>query len=272
MLTPSKINLFLHITGRRSDGYHELETLFYPLCTPADEVTVERTDTPGITLKTNRPDIPTDGRNLCIKALLAFCRVAKIEPEGFEIDLQKTIPVAAGMGGGSSDAAAVLRLMQKQFPDVLTAEQLAEIALSLGADVPYFLNPKPAIASGIGEKLIPLEDMPQELPILIAPSPFPVSAKWAYRNRKTIATPAPGQLEKLIEALRACDFATAAGLLHNDLEPAVLNKFPILEKKKADLLSAGACRVLMTGSGPTLFAMFESFAARDRAIAKGANA
>lgn len=268
MLTPSKINLFLHITGQRSDGYHELEMLFYPLREPADTVTLSRTSGSGITLRTDRADIPADGRNLCVKALLAFCRAAGIKPEGFEITLEKTIPVAAGMGGGSSDAAAVLRLLQQQYPARLTEIQLAEIALSLGADVPFFLNPVPAAAGGIGEKLTPLADMPPELPILIDAPGFPVSAKWAYKNKRKVSPPAPGQMAELIKKLRDRDFAAAADLMHNDLEDAVFEKFPILEKRKADLLSAGACRVMMTGSGPTLFAMFDSFAARDRAAIK----
>lgn len=265
MLAPSKINLFLHITGRRSDGYHEIETLFYPLRTPADTVTLRQTGTGKIILRTACADLPTDSRNLCVKALLAFCRAAGIMPEGFEITLKKTIPVAAGMGGGSSDAAAVLLRLQELYPERIAAEKLAEIALAIGADVPYFLNPVPAVASGIGEKLTELEGMPEDLPILIDAPCFPVSAKWAYQHRIAGPPPAPGQLAELIEKLRARDFAAAADLLHNDLEDAVFQKFPILEKRKADLLSAGACRVLMTGSGPTLFAMFESFPARDRA-------
>lgn len=267
MLAPSKINLFLHITGRRSDGYHELETLFFPLRSPADTVTLERTSGPGIVLLSDRPDIPTDRRNLCVKALLAFCQAAGIEPEGFEIELKKSIPVAAGMGGGSSDAAAVLLLMQKMFPDKIPMDELAKIALAIGADVPYFLNPVPAVASGIGEKLTPVEGLPEDLPILIDAPAFPVSAKWAYKNRIPVPPPAPDQLNDLIRKLRTRDFSAAADLMHNDLEEAVFQKFPILAKRKADLLSAGACRVMMTGSGPTLFAMFESFVARDKAAA-----
>lgn len=265
MFAPSKLNLFLHITGRRSDGYHEIETLFYPLRSPADTVTLQQIASPGITFRTDHADLPTDRRNLCVKALLAFCRTAGIAPDGFEITLKKNIPIAAGMGGGSSDAAAVLRLMQEQYPGKVTAAQLAEIALSIGADVPYFLNPVPAIASGVGEKLIPLDDLPDDLPVLIDAPGFPVSAKWAYQHRIAGPSPAPSQLAELIKKLRVRDFAAAADLLHNDLEEAVFRKFPILEKRKADLLSAGACRVMMTGSGPTLFAMFESFSARDRA-------
>ena len=268
MLAPSKINLFLHITGRRSDGYHELETLFYPLRSPADEVTLKRIAGPGVSLRCNDAGLPTDGRNLCVKALLAFCQKAGISPDGFEIGLKKTIPVAAGMGGGSSDAAAVLRLLQQAYPDKLTASQLAEIALTIGADVPYFLNPVPAVASGIGEHLKPVDGLPDELPILIDAPRFPVSAKWAYQHRIPTPPPDPDQLSALIEKLRVRDFAAAAGLLHNDLEEAVFRKFPVLEKRKADLLSAGAFRVMMTGSGPTLFALFESFAARDRAAVK----
>ena len=264
MLAPSKINLFLHVTGRRSDGYHELETLFFPLRSPADSVTLERTSGPGIVLLSDRPDIPTDRRNLCVKALFAFCQAAGIEPEGFAIELKKSIPVAAGMGGGSSDAAAVLLLMQKMFPEKIPADGLAEIALAIGADVPYFLNPVPAVASGIGEKLTPVEGLPEELPILIDAPAFPVSAKWAYKHRIAVPPPAPDQLNDLIRRLRARDFSAAADLMHNDLEEAVFQKFPILAKRKADLLSAGACRVMMTGSGPTLFAMFPSFELRNQ--------
>ena len=265
MRTPSKINLFLRVAGCRSDGYHELETLFYPLETPSDELEIIRTGRAGIEFVSDDPALPRGADNLCVKAVGKFCSEAQIEPDGYRILLKKHIPVAAGMGGGSSDAAAVLRLMQRESGNALSPERLARIALSIGADVPFFLDPRPCTAGGIGEKITPVDGIPDRLPILIAAPHFPVSAKWAYRNWQPEEHAPDNRLDSLISALRERDFAAAAAFLRNDLEAAVLRKFPYLNMIREAFEKLGACRVLMTGSGPTLFALFRDFDARDAA-------
>jgi len=265
MQTPSKINLFLRVTGRRPDGYHELQTLFFPLNTPSDEVEIARTDAEGIAFESDDPALPCDGTNLCVKALQRFCEAAGIAPSGYRITLTKRIPVAAGMGGGSSDAAAVLRLMKNLFPDKVSDIRLSEFAAKIGADVPFFLDPRPKLATGIGEKLTPVDGLPEKLPILIAAPHFPVSAKWAYQHRIAENDGRTGSVDELISALRESDFARAANCLKNDLEAAVIRKFPVLQMIREEFLRLKACRVLVTGSGPTMFAMFRNSSARDEA-------
>ncbi len=259
MLTPSKINLFLRVAGRRPDGYHELETLFFPLKNPCDSVRLSLSGKGMVA----EDGVPGDRSNLCMKALFAFCDAAGMDPAPFTITLKKQIPVAAGMGGGSSDAAAVLRLLQKKYPEKHVP--LAELAVRIGADVPFFLQPCPAIAAGIGEKLTPVYGMPKRLPVLIAAPGFPVSAKWAYQHRTGSENNA--ELPDLISALRRRDYRAAALLLRNDLAPAVMKKFPLLRMLEDSLTASGALRVMVSGSGPTLFALYESFAERDRAAA-----
>lgn len=269
MRTPAKINLFLRVVRRREDGFHELETLFYPLKTPGDEVRLfHAKNARGVTLDTDDPALPADGHNLCVKALLAYCSAAGIPPEGFRIVLQKNIPVTAGMGGGSSDAAAVLRLMQKKF-GCLTEKQLAETACRLGADVPFFLHCKPAFATGIGERLTPLTGLPAQLPLLIAAPAFPVSARWSYAHcRISGASQKNDSPARLIKALRKRDLSAASALLYNDLEPAALAKFPLLTVIRQELLRLGALRVMLSGSGPVQFALFEDFTTRDAAAGR----
>ncbi len=267
MNTPSKINLYLRVTGRRENGYHELETLFYPLSAPCDTVTLE-TDTAGQGgMIASVPGVPCDRSNLCMKALDAFCHAAGLDPAPFTVRLEKHIPVAAGMGGGSSDAAAVLRLMQQKYPGALTQKEVHGIAARLGADVPFFLQPVPSVATGIGENLTPVHGLPEKLPVLIAAPCFPVSAKWAYRNRIAVPDREQDQTElaDLTAALKKEDYRTAAALMRNDLSAAVMKKFPLLQMLEKALLTTGALRVMVSGSGPTLFALYENFSARDHA-------
>lgn len=268
MRTPSKINLFLRVACRRTDGYHELETLFYPLIEPADEVTLdvasEQTQTQFfLESEQGACAVPATADNLCIKALNAFCNAAGLSSAPYTVKLKKSIPVAAGMGGGSSDAAAVLRLLKTKHPDADV--DLPAIAKSLGADVPFFLEPVPSVASGIGEVLTPLADLPDRLPILIAAPQFPITAKWAYQHWQFTENQEKIKLDDLIHALQKRDFEQAASYLRNDLEHAPRRKFPLLNMIADRFNRTGACRVMMTGSGPTMFAMYGSFADRDAA-------
>ncbi|MBO7147732.1 MAG: 4-(cytidine 5'-diphospho)-2-C-methyl-D-erythritol kinase [Lentisphaeria bacterium] len=261
---PGKINLYLEIKGKRPDSYHELLTLFYPVTTFTDLVQVEFSDTACTALSCSAPGVPVDQKNICCKAADKYFDAAGMKNPGLHIHIEKKIPVAAGMGGGSSDAAAVLLLLQQKF-QALTPSQLAETALAIGADVPFFLNPKPALARGRGEQLSPV-DLPDHLPLLILPTLFPVSAAWAYRywNQYKDHAPASSDPELLIRTLQKKDFAAAGKLLRNDLAPAVVQKFPVLTLC-TELFAKTGGSVLLSGSGPTLFALYPDFETQEKA-------
>lgn len=262
MLAPSKLNLILAVTGKRNDGYHELDTVFFPLTEPSDDVSIDfsTSSNEDAAISCDDPAVPQDPeKNLCGKAAKAYFLTAGIKPpEGMLIRIEKRIPIAAGMGGGSSDAAAVLLLLQRRF-HALSQEELMETALSLGADVPFFLDPRPARARGVGEKLTALENAPASLPILIAAPGFPVSAAWAYRRMdlsKAVAD--PPCTERLIQALAKKDLPALAACMRNDLEDALLTKFPLLSRMRNELNQLGALKTMVSGSGPTLFSLFPS--------------
>lgn len=260
--TPGKVNLFLKVMGRRPDSYHEIETLFFPMERITDSVSVVFTEQPGTRISCRASGVPSDESNICWKAAELYLKTAGIET-GMEIFLDKRIPVAAGMGGGSSDAAAVLLLLQKKF-GALDGNAVYRIAGKIGADVPFFLNPVPSVGRGVGELLEQVPDIPRALPLLIAAPEFPVSAPWSYRHLDySVAAKDMRSLESLLEALRKGDFLRAASFLRNDLEYAVMEKFPLLELLKRELAS-GENRVMVSGSGPTLFVFYESFEARKR--------
>ena len=267
MLTCSKVNLSLAVTARRPDGYHDLDSLFYPFRDPSDVIRLE--DAPeasGVTILCDAPGVPLEPeKNLCGKAVFAYCRAAGMDLPGLVIHLEKRIPVAAGMGGGSADGATVLRLLQERFR-ALSQEQMEDVAFSLGADVPFFLNPRPSHVTGAGEHHTPVEGLPEHLPLLLAAPQFPVSAAWAYRHtdlRRAIST--PPCTKELIDALARRDFESAAQFMRNDLEHALFEKYPLLVLLRRSLLEHGALRVMVSGSGPTLLALF-----RDDAAAKAA--
>ena len=268
MLTCSKVNLSLAVTAKRPDGYHDLDSLFYPFRDPSDEIRLEDAPaTSGVTIRCDAPGVPLEPeKNLCGKAVSAYCKAAGMDIPGLVVHLEKHIPVAAGMGGGSADGAAVLRLLQERFR-ALSQEQLESVAFSLGADVPFFLNPRPSHVTGAGEHHMPVDGLPERLPLLLAAPQFPVSAAWAYKHMDLQrAISEPPRTKELIEALRRSDFESAAQFMRNDLEHALFDKFPLLVLLQRFLLEHGALRVMVSGSGPTLLALF-----RDDAAAKAAH-
>ena len=274
MLTCSKVNLSLAVTARRPDGYHDLDSLFYPFRDPSDVIRLE--DAPegsGVTIRCDAPGVPPEPeKNLCGKAVFAYCKTAGMDVPALAIHLEKHIPVAAGMGGGSADGATVLRLLQERFR-ALSQERLENVAFSLGADVPFFLNPRPSHITGAGEHHTPVEGLPEHLPLLLAAPQFPVSAAWAYRHTDLArAISMPPATNKLIDALRRRDYESAARFMRNDLEHALFDKYPLLVLLRRFLLEHGALRVMISGSGPTLLALFRDDAAaksaRDRAASE----
>ncbi|MBO5763280.1 MAG: 4-(cytidine 5'-diphospho)-2-C-methyl-D-erythritol kinase [Lentisphaeria bacterium] len=263
MKTGGKINLFLKVTGKRPDHYHELITLFLPLSAPFDTLDLHE-GADGITLTQNGMALPDQAENLVIRAARAYAEAAGIAP-AWHFVMQKEIPIAAGLGGGSADAAAALKLLQNRY-GALPQPELARIALSIGADVPFFLDPRPAVATGVGEDCRPLSGAVPPLPVVLVNPRFPVSAKWAYCNLDPdrIGAAEPGKLESLTAALLAGDPAGVAAGLHNDLAYALYEKFPLLGIIRDFLCANGALNAEITGSGSSLYGICPDFTARDR--------
>jgi 4-diphosphocytidyl-2-C-methyl-D-erythritol kinase len=252
--TPGKLNLYLKVTRKRTNGYHELDTLFIPTPNVTDTITL--TTANQLTVTTDNDTVPNGKTNICYQAAQAYAKAAGINAT-WHIHIEKHIPSAAGMGGGSSDAAALLRLLQ-QYYQALNDDELKAIALALGADVPFFLNPKLSKGNGVGEQLTSIAGEFPALPLLIIYPHFPISAAWAYRNldSKNIA-PAPiNAIEELLNAWQGGKWNRMGELLHNDLGIALFEKFPILQVLRDKLFAHGACGVEISGSGSTIFALF----------------
>ena len=261
-----KINLFLRVTGRRADGYHTLETLFFPLATPSDTLEADFSAAPGIALEADLPQISADADNLVYRAAARYAEAAGVAP-AWRFRLTKRVPVAAGLGGGSADAAAALRMLEARF-GALGGEKLKRVALALGADVPFFLDPRPAVARGVGEELEFLAGVP-ELPIVLVNPGFPVSAKWAYRQFDLRGGSASsGTLDGMLEGLKNGDLEEVARNVRNDLAPALWCKFPVLTLIRNELTARGALAVEVSGSGSTLFAVMPDRAAARRTAAE----
>ena len=253
METPAKINLFLEILGKRPDGYHDIRTVFLPVSGLSDTVVVEHATPPGFELHCSGLPLPANEDNLCWRAAMAFCQHFHISPQ-HRILLEKRIPVAAGLGGGSSDAAAVLlellaleKLQEREC-------ELWELAAALGADIPFFLDPRPAIGEGKGERLSPLS-VHEPLELLLINPGFPVPVRWSYQHAERPQGMQPLEFSKLMDILQKGSCKEIAEAAWNDLEFAVFRKFPILQMLRSSLIDHGALCVHVSGSGPTLFAV-----------------
>lgn len=254
--SPCKVNLLLNILSKRADGYHELETLMHPV-NYCDRLEFTRKGS-QIQLSCSIPELPTDCSNLVYRAAAGFLERAKVS-DGVSIHLEKRIPMAAGLGGGSGNAAITLLALNQLFDAPLTMDVLQEIAAGLGSDVPFFLQAKPALATGRGEKLTELHPFPalaQASFLLVYPG-FGVSTAWAY---KSLAHPKgqPGRAAKLIELLNTSELKRIGRELYNSLEAPVLKKHPLLSLFQEFLREQGAPAVLMSGSGSTTFAILEN--------------
>ncbi|OGV64406.1 MAG: 4-(cytidine 5'-diphospho)-2-C-methyl-D-erythritol kinase [Lentisphaerae bacterium RIFOXYB12_FULL_65_16] len=252
--SPAKINLYLDVIGRRADGYHEIDTVFLPLDALADTVSLETRPTPGIEVHCDAPGVPNDDRNLCWRAASAFAAAAGCEPR-WRISIAKRIPVAAGLGGGSSNAATLLLLLHRAVSNSLDTASLMDLAAGLGADVPFFLNPCPSRAAGIGERLRPVPCR-VALPIVLLNAGFPVSAAWTYRETDRTTRPAAPGADIVLNGLDRGDSAAIARGTYNALEFAVCRKFPLVEMMLEFLRANGCQAARVSGSGPTVFGIF----------------
>ncbi|MCX8109362.1 MAG: 4-(cytidine 5'-diphospho)-2-C-methyl-D-erythritol kinase [Verrucomicrobiae bacterium] len=257
ILAPCKINLVLNILGRRPDGYHELETVMYPV--PLfDELDLEPANN-GVELSCSDPVLPRGASNLVVRAAEAFFEHSNVKG-GVRIRLVKKIPVAAGLGGGSSDAAQTLVGLNELFGRPLGADVLSELAAKLGSDVPYFLNPGPALATGRGEHIEPLRrfHLFDELWVLLVYPGFGVPTRWAYKALQKFPSAlngAPGRARRFVEHVYAGNLSGAVDELYNALEAPVLTKYPLLQLYRDFLNSQGAIAAMMSGSGSTIFAL-----------------
>lgn len=249
----AKINIALDVVGKREDGYHLLRMIMQSVDL-YDTITIDKIDS-GIKLKCNKHYVPTDERNLAYKAAKLFMETYSIE-EGVEIDLIKNIPVSAGLAGGSTDAAGVLKIMNKIFNINASEEELKSLGLKLGADVPYCISGGTALCEGIGEKITQLKPFKDKILVLIKP-PFGVSTKEVYKEfnlSKAIFHP---NIEELIKAMEKDDIYFVSDNMKNLLENVTLKKHRVITNIKEDVKSTGSIGTMMSGSGPTVFAFFD---------------
>ncbi len=246
--SPAKVNLTLRVLGKRADGYHDILSLMQriSLC---DEMLFSPTAC-GIVVRCPDSSLPEDGGNIAYRAAAAFLSRTET-PSGVEITIRKKIPVAAGLGGGSSNAATTLMALNEIAGNPLTRKELMTMGAGLGADVPFFIFGAPAWASGVGDHLIEAAPLPPLWFVLVNPG-FPVSTKMVYENLTlgltnqaiSYSIPRFSTLEELI------------GGLTNDLEKVTLRRHPVLDHIKTLLFENGARGALMSGSGPTVFGIF----------------
>lgn len=250
---PAKLNIGLKLTGRRSDGYHELISIMVPISL-FDYLDFRLTSN-NIKLICNGDYlVPADERNLAYRAAQDFFILAGIHNQGLTIHLTKKIPVEAGLGGGSSDAAATLLALNNIFDHPLTFNELHNTAVRLGADVAFFLERSPCIAKGIGDILEPIRNWPRYWYVIITPK-LNISTSWVYQSLNLKLTTC--KFSFIIDQLRRGEIDLNA-LMVNDLEPIVISHFPLIGALKEALLKAGAIGALMSGSGSSVFGIFTS--------------
>jgi 4-diphosphocytidyl-2-C-methyl-D-erythritol kinase len=264
---PAKINLFLKILGKRKDGFHELETLMQKVSL-YDELELRRISEPGIHIHCPNADLPDDSNNIAVRAAQLFLDETGNRDQGISIVLHKNIPVAAGLGGGSSNAAAVLNGLDQLLTTNCSREQLAELSGRIGSDVPLFVHSfSAAHATGRGEQLVRAPSLTGYHILLVNPG-IPVSTKWAYENFS-----ASEEKNTLTEEQKTSTFSCSKKCrqqatpekprkfripedLYNDLERVTIKRHPALQELKNQLLANGATGAMMSGSGSTVFGLF----------------
>ena len=268
--SPCKVNLLLNILGKRADGFHELETVMHPVHL-FDHLDFARTPR-GFHLTCSDPTLPTDAGNLVQRAAMLFFQKTEIR-DGVSIHLEKKIPMAAGLGGGSGNAATTLLGLNEIFDNPLSAGALRDIAATLGSDIPFFLQSKPGLGTGRGEKIESLDFFPAMAGaafVLIHPG-FGISTPWAYQNLARFPNAlngAPGRARKLISLLQAADLRAAGAEFYNSLEAPALEKYPLLSLFQKFFLDNGASATLMSGSGSTTFALAQNLLAAEQLAEK----
>lgn len=257
-----KINLGLDVLGRRENGYHDVRMVMQTLYL-YDQITIEKTEKPGIELSTNLFYLPVNENNLAYRAADLLMQEFGVE-EGVKITLEKHIPVAAGMAGGSSNAAAVLYGINRMFSLGLSQEELMERGVKLGADVPYCIMRGTVLAEGIGEILTPLPAMPR-CTVLVAKPPISVSTKLVYEKLDAHEIESHPDIDGVLEGLERQDLKKIASSMGNVLERVTVEEYPVIEEIKEMMKANGALNAMMSGSGPTVFGLYS-----DKRMAKEA--
>ena len=260
----AKLNLSLDILGRRSDGYHDLRMVMQSIDL-SDTVDVELREGQGITLVTNLNYLPRDNSNIAVKAAEVFFRETGIQPVGLTIRVDKRIPVSAGMAGGSSDGAAVLRLLRRLLAPDLPPRRLEEIGALVGSDVPYCVRGGTVLAEGRGEVLTDLPPLPPCHLVICKPS-FPISTPELFAQVRLKRLKCHPDTAGLTSALTAGDLGAVCRRVYNVFEDVLPRKYREVGEIKSRLWEMDACAVVMTGSGPTVFAIFLDEAAAARAV------
>ncbi len=251
----AKINIGLDVLGKRPDGYHDVSMIMQSVDLH-DTVTIRKTRFKSITVDTNLYFLPTDRRNLAYKAVEVFDGHHPIRC-GLNIFINKRIPVAAGLAGGSTDAAAVLTGLNKMFQAGLSAEELMKLGVRIGADVPYCLLMGTALSEGIGEILKPIKPLPDCHILLVKPN-ISVSTKYVYENLRLNDSIRHPDIPAMIEAIEESDLYRLASLMENILETITIKEYPIIGGIKEKMKDLNALASVLSGSGPTVFGIFDS--------------
>lgn len=250
----AKINLGLDVVRRRDDGYHEVRMIMQTI-NLFDRLEIKKIKEPVIKIHTNLFFLPVNENNLVYKAAKLLIDEFGIQ-EGVSVGLTKKIPVAAGMAGGSTDAAAMLFGMNRLFGLGLSKKQLMERGVKIGADVPYCIMRGTALAEGIGDKLSPLPAM-VKCPVLIAKPQISVSTKFVYQNLKLDDKTVHPDIDRLIEDIRNKDLKAVSDHMGNVLESVTIPNYPVISQIKEQMVDSGAVGSMMSGSGPTVFGLFD---------------
>lgn len=261
----AKINLGLDVTGRREDGYHIVRMIMQNVDI-YDTLTFEKNDLGKIRLTANKDTIPTDEHNLIYKVCALLMEKYDIK-EGVDVHLEKRIPVAAGMAGGSTDGAAAFYGMKELFALPITKEEMCEMAVKLGADIPYCIMGGTMLSEGIGEVLTALPDMP-DCYILVGKPDINVSTGWVYTELDSKEIEFHPDIDGMCDAIGSGDLGGVCQRLSNVLEPVTKSKYDIIGKIEALMEDCGAVRSIMTGSGPTVFGIFDDEAKLKQAYDK----
>ncbi len=250
----AKVNIGLDVLRRRPDGYHELRMIMQTvdIC---DELTFEKKEEPGILLRIDGAALPTDENNLVCRAAALLLEEKQIE-QGVSITLKKRIPIAAGMAGGSADAAATMRGLNALFELGCSMEELRRLGVKLGADIPYCISGGTMLSEGIGEILTPLPS-PPECHLVVAKPDIDVSTAFVYQNLRADSLPFHPDIDGMAEALAAGDLKGMTDRMGNVLETVTVREYPVIDRIKKRMCELGAENALMSGSGPTVFGIYK---------------
>ncbi|WP_291653920.1 4-(cytidine 5'-diphospho)-2-C-methyl-D-erythritol kinase [Clostridium sp.] len=260
----AKVNISLDIVGKREDGYHLLEMIMQSIDL-YDEIVIEK-QKKEITIKCNKPYVPTDERNLAYKAAQLFIEKYNID-SGVNINIKKNIPVCAGLAGGSTDAATVLKIMNSIFDINASDEELMVLGLKLGADVPYCIKGGTALCKGIGEEVTMLKKFKDKIVVLVKP-PFGVSTNSVYQEFNIEKARNHPNTNLIIDAINNDNLKMVCDNMKNLLENVTLRKHKVLINIKEEMRYNGAMGTMMSGSGPTVFAFFDDMLKAQRCFEK----